>query len=56
MLCYFTAAVPAGVAFRDLKRVGGFVTLTGAVQRGGEIEPSFMRRQPHLATGRRLRL
>src|ERR1700730_14027454 len=22
MLCYFTAAVPVGVAFRDLKRVG----------------------------------
>jgi predicted PurR-regulated permease PerM len=34
----------------------GVVTVTGTVQRIGEIEPSFMRRQLHLATERLLRL
>jgi hypothetical protein len=34
----------------------GIVTVTGGVQRGGEVGPGFMRRQPHLATGRLLRL
>jgi len=34
----------------------GIVTVTGGVQRGGEVKPRFMRRQPHLATGRLLRL
>ena len=28
----------------------------GSVQRGSEVRPRFMRRQPHLATGRLLRL
>ena len=37
-------------------RVNGFVTVTGAVHRVGEIEPSFMQRRPHLATERPLRL
>ena len=41
-------------SFCGLKSAHGFVTVT--VQRSGEIEPSFMRRQLHLATGRRLRL
>jgi peptide/nickel transport system substrate-binding protein len=35
---------------------GGIVTVTGGVQRGSEVRPRFMRRQPHLATGRLLRL
>jgi hypothetical protein len=34
----------------------GIVTVTGGVQRGSEVRPRFMRRQPHLATGRLLRL
>jgi aerobic carbon-monoxide dehydrogenase large subunit len=34
----------------------GIVTVTGGVQRVGEVEPCFMRRQPHPATGRLLRL
>jgi hypothetical protein len=34
----------------------GIVTVTGGVQRVGEGEPRFMRRQPHLASGRLLRL
>ena len=34
----------------------GIVTVTGAVQRGWEVRPHFMRWQPHLATGRLLRL
>ena len=32
------------------------VTVTGGVQRVGGVEPYFRRRQPHLATGRLLRL
>ena len=34
----------------------GIVTVTGGVQRGSEVRLRFMRRQPHLATGRLLRL
>ena len=34
----------------------GVVTVTGGVQRVGEVEPYLMRQQPHLATGRLLRL
>jgi hypothetical protein len=34
----------------------GVVTVTGGAQRAREVEPWFMRRQPHLATGRLLRL
>jgi hypothetical protein len=34
----------------------GIVTVTGGVQRVLEIETRFMRRQPHLASGRLLRL
>src|SRR3954454_18823300 len=30
----------------------GVVTVTGGVQRVGEVETRFMRRQPHLASGR----
>jgi hypothetical protein len=36
--------------------LAGIVTVTGGVQRVGEGEPRFMRRQPHLASGRLLRL
>jgi hypothetical protein len=34
----------------------GVVTVTGGVQRVGGVEPCFMRPQPHLASGRPLRL
>jgi hypothetical protein len=37
-------------------RARGIVTVTGGVQRVGEVEPCFMQRQPHLAIGRLLRL
>jgi hypothetical protein len=40
----------------DLLKLYGNVTVTGGVQRGGEVKPRFMRRQLHLATGRLLRL
>jgi hypothetical protein len=45
----------ASTGTTDLKRqTSGVVTVTGGVQRGREVEPCFMRRQPHLATGRLL--
>jgi hypothetical protein len=50
------AARGISVTHETIRQWGGVVTVTGRMQRVGEVEPCFMRRQPHLATGRLLRL
>jgi hypothetical protein len=58
----YRCAAAKQTAFREaaihaaVEVLGGIVTVTGGVQRVGEVEPRFMRRQPHLASGRLLRL
>jgi cold shock CspA family protein len=56
---FLHASALAGVGITNLQpgeALEGIVTVTGGVQRVGQVEPSFTLRQPRLATGWLLRL